>query len=58
MKLLYKPFDIFAGILAGRAAGAIFKRIWKLVADEEDKPSHQGRSQSRGPGSSRLTVCS
>jgi uncharacterized membrane protein YraQ (UPF0718 family) len=48
MKLLYKPFDIIAGILAVRAAGAIFKRIWKLVAYEEDKPSHQGRSQLRG----------
>ena len=38
MKLLYKPFGLVAGILAGMIAGAIFRRAWGVVGGGEDKP--------------------
>jgi hypothetical protein len=37
-KLLYKPFGTILGALAGLLAGAIFKRIWAMVSEEEDAP--------------------
>src|SRR5262249_3798695 len=46
MKLLYRPFGLVAGALAGLMAGAIFKRIWTLVADEEDKPDATDKQRS------------
>ena len=39
VKLFYKPFGMLAGILGGLVAGALFKRIWKLVGGEEKAPS-------------------
>jgi hypothetical protein len=38
MKLLYKPFSLLISVLSGVLAGAIFKRIWKFAAGEEDAP--------------------
>jgi Protein of unknown function (DUF4235) len=46
MKLLYKPFAIVAGLVASRAAGAIFKRLWAFLAKETEMP--QVMEQSRG----------
>jgi hypothetical protein len=46
MKLLYKPFGIVAGLLAGLAAGAIFKRFWKAVAHENDTPEVKDKFRS------------
>ncbi len=46
MKLLYKPFAILAGVVASRAAGAIFKRLWAFLAKETEMP--QAMEQSRG----------
>ena len=46
MKLLYKPFAIAAGLVASRAAGAIFKRLWAFLAKETEMP--QAMEQSRG----------
>ena len=37
-KLLYKPLGIAFGVLGGIMAGAVFKQVWKLIADEEDAP--------------------
>jgi hypothetical protein len=37
-KLLYRPFGLFLGILAGLLAGAAFKQLWKQVSDKEDPP--------------------
>jgi hypothetical protein len=37
MKILYKPFGIIGGIVAGRIATAIFKALWSRI-DEEDPP--------------------
>jgi len=38
IKLLYKPVDVLVSILGGLLAGAIFKRVWKLTAREDQAP--------------------
>ncbi len=35
MKLLYKPFGIVLGILAGLLSKRLFSRIWGLIDNEE-----------------------
>jgi hypothetical protein len=37
MKILYKPFGIIGGIVAGRIATALFKAIWSRI-DKEEPP--------------------
>jgi hypothetical protein len=39
MKLIYKPFGIIAGILAGFLARAVFGKLWGLIDDEEPPES-------------------
>ena len=39
MKLLYKPFGLLASVVGGIVAGALFKRLWRAVADEDKAPS-------------------
>jgi Protein of unknown function (DUF4235) len=34
MKLLYKPFGIFASLIGARIAAAIFKALWARLDDE------------------------
>jgi hypothetical protein len=38
MKVLYRPFGLLASILGGLAAGALFKSLWKRIANEEEAP--------------------
>ena len=38
IKLAYKPLSVLVSVLSGLLAGAIFKRIWKLAAREDDAP--------------------
>jgi Protein of unknown function (DUF4235) len=38
IKILYKPVGLVASVLGGVMAGAIFKRIWKLAAGEDEAP--------------------
>jgi hypothetical protein len=38
MKLLYKPAGMLVSVLGGVIAGAIFKRVWKVAAGEDDAP--------------------
>ena len=38
LKILYKPFGIVVSVLGGMLAGAIFKRVWKLAAHEDEAP--------------------
>ena len=38
-KLAYRPVGIIASIAAGAVASAVFKQIWKRVAEEDDAPS-------------------
>jgi hypothetical protein len=37
-KLAYRPFGLIAGIVSGMIAGAVFKQIWRRVADEDEAP--------------------
>jgi Protein of unknown function (DUF4235) len=37
-KLAYRPIGVAGSVLAGAAAGAVVKQIWRSVADEEDAP--------------------
>ena len=37
-KLVYRPIGLASGILAGMVSGAVFKQIWRAVADEDDAP--------------------
>ncbi len=39
IKLLYKPFSLLVSVLGGVLAGAIFKRVWKLAAGEDETPN-------------------
>lgn len=45
-KLLYKPLGMLIGVLGGLVAGALFKRVWRLVRHEEKPPeaTQAGRS--------------
>jgi Protein of unknown function (DUF4235) len=38
-KLFYRAISMGVSVLGGIVAGAIFKRIWKLAAHEEEAPS-------------------
>ncbi|HEX3964216.1 MAG TPA: DUF4235 domain-containing protein [Trebonia sp.] len=38
IKLLYKLVSLLASVLGGMLAGAIFKRVWKLAAGEDEAP--------------------
>jgi TRAP-type C4-dicarboxylate transport system permease small subunit len=38
-KLLYKVVTIVVSVLSGMLAGAIFKRVWKAAAGEEEAPT-------------------
>lgn len=37
-KLAYRPIGLIGGIAAGIVSGAIFKQIWRLVANEDEAP--------------------
>ena len=47
-KLAYRPVGIIASIAAGAVASAVFKQIWKRVADEQDAPSAMQSEYSLG----------
>jgi hypothetical protein len=38
-KLLYKLMSLVVSVLSGMLAGAIFKRVWKVAAGEEEAPT-------------------
>ncbi len=38
IKVVYKPVSIAISVLGGVLAGAIFKRIWKIAAGEDEAP--------------------
>ena len=38
LKILYKPVGILVSVLGGIVAGALFKRVWKLAAHEDETP--------------------
>jgi hypothetical protein len=48
IKLLYKPVSILVSVLSGMLAGAIFKRVWKAVAREDEAPKATDAGRSWG----------
>jgi predicted metal-dependent enzyme (double-stranded beta helix superfamily) len=47
-RLLYKPFGLLFSVLGGIVAGAIFKRVWRVAADEEEAPEATDRRRGWG----------
>jgi hypothetical protein len=39
VKLLYRPLGLLFSVLGGIAAGAVFKKVWKSVAHEDEAPT-------------------
>lgn len=37
-KAVYKPLSLLSGVLGGVLAGALFSRIWRAVAHEDEAP--------------------
>lgn len=48
MKTLYQPFGLLFSVLGGVIAGALFKRMWRVVADEDDAPDAKDRDRGWG----------
>lgn len=46
MRVLYKAVSALAGVAAGVVAGALFKRIWRLVGREAEPPEATDRDRS------------
>jgi predicted metal-dependent enzyme (double-stranded beta helix superfamily) len=46
--VLYKPLGLGVSVFAGVLAGAVFKQVWKLVADEEEAPEATDSSYGWG----------
>jgi hypothetical protein len=44
----YKPLGLGASIGGGLLAGAIFKQVWKRIADDEEAPKPTDRSRGWG----------
>jgi hypothetical protein len=44
--ILYKPVGLLISVLGGVVAGAVFKRVWRAVANESEAP--KATDQNRG----------
>jgi hypothetical protein len=38
VKLIYRPLGLVASVIGGLAAGAVFRKIWRAVAGEDEAP--------------------
>jgi hypothetical protein len=38
IKVLYKPLSLAFGVTGGILAGIVFKRVWKMITDEDEAP--------------------
>ncbi|MFC8132109.1 DUF4235 domain-containing protein [Streptomyces sp. NPDC057302] len=47
-KIAYKPVGLVLGMLAGAAAGGLFKQAWKVAGHDEDAPD--ATDEDRGWG--------
>jgi hypothetical protein len=45
---MYKPLSLGASVAGGVVAGALFKRVWKAVAGEDEAPRATSRDYSWG----------
>jgi hypothetical protein len=48
MTFLYKPFGLLISVLGGVLASMLFRRLWMVVADEEDPPDATDRERGWG----------
>ena len=48
MKALYRPVGLVVSVLGGLAAGALFNKVWKTIANEDEAP--QPTQADRGWG--------
>ena len=48
MKALYQPIGLLFSVLGGVVAGAVFKRMWRIVAGEDDAPDAKDRERGWG----------
>ena len=44
-KMVYKPVDLVAGLLASLLAGLIFRRIWSIIEHGDDAPRPTDRQR-------------
>ena len=44
-KMVYKPVDLVAGLLASLVAGLIFRRVWSVIEHGEDAPKPTDRQR-------------
>jgi len=47
-KIVYKPVSLATSIVGGLVAGVVFKRVWKLIADEDEAPRATSRDYGWG----------
>ena len=45
-KALYLPLSLTGSVLGGMLAGAVFSRIWRAVADEDEAPEPSALNHS------------
>jgi hypothetical protein len=55
-RILYKPFGLIVSIVGALLAGVIFKRVWRLVAHEEQPPEPTEERRSWGKIIAAATV--
>ena len=47
-RVLYKPFGLIFSVLGGLVAGAIFKRVWGAVGQEDEAPKPTDETKGWG----------
>lgn len=45
MKYAYKPLGMIVGVAGGLLASALFSRVWRAVANEDDAPDAMDRDR-------------
>ena len=48
MKLLYKPFGLVIGLLAGLVANVLFRKLWSTASRRDDVPQATSKTASFG----------
>ena len=48
LKLLYKPLGAVVSVLGGLLATAVFRKLWKAVAGDDDAPEATDRGRGWG----------
>jgi hypothetical protein len=48
VKLIYKPFGLIVGLLAGIVANVVFRKLWTLASRRDEVPTATQRSAGWG----------